>query len=304
MRIPMTDLQATPHIPVLLEEVIHLFSNHSLHRFVDGTVGAGGHAHALLSAHPEIEEYWAVDQDVDALAIARERLAPFASKVRFIHANFSETALLPTDCDGILLDIGLSSMQVDLAERGFSFMREGPLDMRMDRERGTTTAADIVNYWNVKDLATLFIELGEERKGRKIAEAICEKRRRTPFETTKELADLIEQLLGRHGPTHPATKIFQALRIEVNAELRVLVDALPALAEKLSLGGIMGVISFHSGEDRIVKQAFQKLVYTHAFSHIIKKPLIASRQECRKNPRSRSAKLRALSRLAPEDVFE
>lgn len=285
-----------PHIPVLLEEILQLFAKPSLRRFVDGTVGAGGHAYAILSAHPEIEEYWAVDQDVDALAIARDRLAPFASKVRFIHANFSETKLLPNDADGILLDIGLSSMQVDSAERGFSFMREGPLDMRMDRERGMTTAADIVNHWTVRDLEKLFVELGEERKGRKIAEVICQVRRRTPFETTKALADCIEGILGRHGPTHPATKIFQALRIEVNGELQVLSDSLPKLAEKLAPGGIMGCISFHSGEDRIVKQAFQKLVYGDGFCHVIKKPLIASRQESRQNPRSRSAKLRAVGR--------
>lgn len=285
-----------PHIPVLLDEILELFAKSTLSSFLDGTVGAGGHAFALLSSHPEIQEYWAVDQDIDALAIAKERLLPFSPKVHFVHANFSETEHFPSNLDGILLDIGLSSMQVDRADRGFSFMKEGSLDMRMDRTRTETTASDIINHWNVKDLEKLFVELGEERKGRKVAEAICSIRRKTPFTTTKALADFIEQLLGRHGPIHPATKIFQALRIEVNQELEVLKTALPALARKLSPGGIMGCISFHSGEDRIVKQTFQQLVRQEEFCHIIKKPLQPSCKEMRQNPRSRSAKVRSIGR--------
>ena len=286
-----------PHIPVLLNEVERLFKEKVLLSFLDGTVGAGGHAFMLLSAHPEMNSYVAVDQDQEALSLAKERLSPFKEKVHFLHMNFSEADQFQGYYDGILLDIGLSSMQVDRAERGFSFMREGPLDMRMDRDGLLCTAADIVNHWNKDKLARLFITLGEERHGHKVADAICQARRKRSFQTTKELADLIEETLGRHGPTHPATRVFQALRIEVNKELDVLLEALPKLAEKLTKNGIFGCITFHSGEDRIVKQAFQKLVASHRFQHVIKKPLTATREECRFNPRARSAKLRAICRV-------
>jgi len=284
------------HVPVLPKEVCDLFSKMALSRFLDGTVGLGGHAALLLSAHPEITEYWALDQDIEALQLAKEKLLPFQEKVHFVHTNFAEGASLPSRFHGILLDVGVSSMQLDQAERGFSFMREGPLDMRMDRTHSNTTAADIVNSWNVQALASLFVTLGEERKGRKIAEAICQRRKKKFFTTTKELADLIEEVLGRRGAIHPATKTFQALRIEVNEELKVLREAIPSLAMKLETGGLFVCISFHSGEDRIVKHAFQELVSTGEFEFVVKKPLMAQSVEQRKNPRARSAKLRALRR--------
>lgn len=286
----------SPHIPVLGEAVKQLFSKSHIIRFLDGTVGAGGHAHLLLTEHPEIEQYWAIDQDATALAIAQERLLPFVDKVRYLHSNFSDTAKFPSFFQGILLDVGVSSMQLDQAERGFSFMRDGPLDMRMDQEGNPVRAKDIINRWNPKELECLFRTLGEERRAKKVAEAIYGERKRRHFETTKELADFIEGILGRTGPIHPATKIFQALRIEVNQELAVLQNALKELSEKLAPGGILACITFHSGEDRIVKQEFQKLVLTKEFSHSIKKPLLATTSECRYNPRARSAKLRALMR--------
>ena len=284
------------HVPVLQEEVCELFSKVAILRFLDGTVGLGGHAALLLSSHPEITEYWALDQDIEALQLAKEKLLPFHEKVHFVHTNFAEGASLPSRFHGILLDVGVSSMQLDQAERGFSFMREGPLDMRMNRTHSNTTAADIVNSWSVQVLASLIVTLGEERKGRKVAEAICQRRRKKAFTTTKELADLIEELLGRRGALHPATKIFQALRIEVNEELHVLQQAIPSLAKTLEPGGLFVCISFHSGEDRIVKHAFQQLVATREFEFVVKKPLMAQSSECRKNPRARSAKLRALRR--------
>lgn len=284
------------HIPVLLDEIKDLFSKKPIGRFLDGTVGLGGHAEMLLTSHPEITEYWALDQDIEALTRAKERLMLFAEKVHFSHRNFVEGASLALSFDGILLDVGVSSMQLDLAERGFSFMRDGPLDMRMNRDPSEATAADIVNTWNVRELTTLFVTLGEERKGKKVAEAICSIRRKKPFTTTRELAELIEDVLGRHGSLHPATKIFQALRIEVNKELKVLQEAIPLLANTLKVGGVFVCISFHSGEDRIVKQNFQKLVQSKEFEFVVKKPLMAQSSECRKNPRSRSAKLRAIRR--------
>jgi 16S rRNA (cytosine1402-N4)-methyltransferase len=283
------------HIPVLLDEVQDLFSKIAISRFLDGTVGLGGHASMILSSHPEITEYCALDQDIEALEAAKENLRAFSEKVHFSHQNFADVVSIIPSFQGILLDVGVSSLQIDRAERGFSFMREGPLDMRMDI-RGETTAADIVNSWNSKDLANLFFTLGEERGGRKVADAICQARHKHPFSTTKELADLIENVLGRRGPIHPATKIFQALRIEVNEELKVLQKALPLLAQKLAPGGVFVCISFHSGEDRLVKQAFLPLVQSKEFEFVVKKPLMAQSSECRKNPRSRSAKLRAICR--------
>lgn len=290
------------HIPVLPEEVKKLFSNMSLNRFLDGTVGLGGHAALVLASHPELKEYWALDQDIEALSFAKENLRLFGEKVHFHHMNFVQAASLNTTFSGILLDVGVSSMQIDTPERGFSFMREGPLDMRMDTTHSFLSAKDIVNTWNVRDLTSLFFTLGEERRAKKVAEAICQVRRKKPFSTTKELSDLIESVLGRRGAIHPATKIFQALRIEVNQELKVLKEAIPLLAQSLDPGGLFVCISFHSGEDRIVKQQFQQLVSSHLFDFVVKKPMMAQSSECRKNPRARSAKLRAIRRKS--DVAE
>ena len=282
------------HIPVLLEEVVAAFASSPLRTLFDGTCGAGGHAGALLAAHPEIERYVACDQDADALALAKASLASFAPKVSFLHANFSEPPL--DQFDAVLLDLGVSSMQLDRPDRGFSFLTEGPLDMRMDRTE-EFSAEEIVNQWDRLSLEKIFREYGEEPKARKAADAIVEERRRHPFHTTGQLAAAMAAVLPRRGRLHPATKIFQALRIAVNRELEVLSKAVPALARQLSKGGRMVVITFHSLEDRIVKHAFRALAATGEFSLLWKKPLCPSFKEIRRNPRSRSAKLRGIARV-------
>ena len=281
------------HIPVFLEEVVTAFAPSPLRTVFDGTCGAGGHARALLASHPEIERYVACDQDADALALAKISLAPFAPKVSFLHANFS--APPPDRFDAVLLDLGVSSMQLDRPERGFSFLAEGPLDMRMDLTEDLL-AEEIVNRWNRCSLERIFLEYGEEPKARKAAEVIVKERLRHPFRTTTQLADALATVLPRRGRLHPATKIFQALRIAVNRELEVLSNAVPILARQLVNGGRMVVITFHSLEDRIVKHAFRTLAATEEFSLVWKKPLCPSLKEIRTNPRARSAKLRGIIR--------
>jgi len=282
------------HIPVLCNEVLALFEGRELRRVLDGTCGGGGHALAILSAHPEIQEYVAVDQDTLALEQARAKLAPFLEKISFCHGNFSEVDL-DGEFDAILLDIGVSSFQIDSPERGFSFLNEGPLDMRMDQSQGET-AADIVNSWDRKELAGLFWEYGEERASRKIADAIVQARRNKRFSTTSDLVAVIETVLCRRGKIHPATRVFQALRIAVNRELEVLKDSVPKLSGLLSNYGRFAIITFHSLEDRIVKNEFRALSKSEGFVLVMKKPIPASREEQRANKRSRSAKLRCIER--------
>ncbi len=281
------------HIPVMIDEVLAFLAPCQLYFVFDGTCGGGGHAHAILSEHDEIKEYIANDQDEDALSRAKERLISFGSKVEFRHSNFSEIS--DGSFDAILLDIGVSSFQVDDAERGFSFMKEGPLDMRMDRTE-SLTAADIVNGWDVKSLEKIFLELGQERYALRAARAIVRRRSKTPFSTTLDLAKAVEAEISRRGRLHPATRIFQALRIAVNREIEVLEESIEKLAYQLTEGGRFLVITFHSGEDRVVKQAFRRLVATKEFAFVNKKPLVPSRKECLKNRRSRSAKLRCIER--------
>jgi 16S rRNA (cytosine1402-N4)-methyltransferase len=283
------------HIPVFLEEVVEHLSPCRLGTVFDGTCGAGGHARAILEAHPEIVQYAACDQDAEALVLAKASLEPFLSKVSFYHNTFASPPAMPAAFDAILLDLGVSSMQLDTPQRGFSFMREGPLDMRMDTE-APLSADEIVNRWDRASLERLFREYGEERGARKAAEAIVMARGRRPFRTTLELADAICRVLPRRGRMHPATLVFQALRIAVNRELEVLKEAIPLLAERLSPGGRFLVITFHSLEDRIVKEAFRALVATDRFSFVFKKPLAPSRREVVQNSRARSAKLRAIER--------
>jgi 16S rRNA (cytosine1402-N4)-methyltransferase len=285
------------HIPVLLEEVIEHLSPCHLETIFDGTCGAGGHARALLEAHSEISQYIACDQDAEALAIAKASLDLFLPKITFYHYNFCSPPPEPTKFDAILLDLGVSSMQLETPGRGFSFVREGPLDMRMDAE-GPLSADEIVNRWDRTSLERLFREYGEERGARKAAEAIVMARGRHPFRTTLELAEVISRVLPRRGRMHPATKIFQALRIAVNRELEVLREAIPLLAERLSPNGRFLVITFHSLEDRIVKEAFRALVATELFSFVFKKTLAPSRREVVQNPRARSAKLRAIEAIS------
>jgi len=282
------------HISVMIDEVLGFFAGKEVRTFIDATCGAGGHSAALLEAHPELERLWAVDQDPHARIIAKKRLESYGGRVEFRACNFSALATSPqTKCDGILFDLGVSSMQFDEAARGFSFSHDGPLDMRMNPE-SDLTAEDIVNSWSERDLANLIYEYGEEPRSRKIASVIRSARGKRRITTTGQLRELIESHFSRRGRIHPATLTFQALRIAVNQELDSLRTALGALPDILNPGGRAVVISFHSLEDRIVKEAFRR---TPGLENLTKKPMVPTREEERANPRSRSAKLRAAERL-------
>jgi len=253
-----------PHLSVLQREVLHYFLDCQCKIFVDGTLGAGGHSKAILEAHPEIEKFIGIDQDPLALEIAKERLAPWHKKVQFIRGNFASIKTLLNSrgiksIDGLLLDIGVSSMQLDRPEKGFSFMRDGPLDMRMDPDQALT-AAEIVNTWSEKDLGVIFRDYGEEKQWRALSRAIVEARKDFQITTTMQLTDVLMPLLGwRKGKgLHPLTLVFQALRICVNDELGVLAKILPDALDLLAPGGRLAIISFHSLEDRIVKNAFRE----------------------------------------------
>jgi len=281
------------HTPVLLKEILSLFSI-PMERFLDGTLGLGGHAEALLLAHPEIKRYYGIDRDPEALGLAEGRLG---SKLIPIHGSFVDMdTLVSEQVDGILLDLGVSSLQLDKAEKGFSFMREGPLDMRMNPE-DEIDAAYITNHYSEKELGRIFLEYGEERKWRQVAKAIVEARRRKKFETTFDLCRALDPVLKRVGKLHPMTRVFQALRIEVNQELKVLERVIPIAIKMLRPGGRLAIIAFHSLEDRIVKYAFRHfMVEEKSVDILTKKPLEADREECRKNPRARSAKLRVIEK--------
>ncbi len=306
-----------PHQSVLLEEVIEAFKETYLHTFIDGTLGAGGHSEAILKAHPEIKRFIGIDQDKVARAIAKERLSPWKEKVTIVEGNFSHLSdylkqLNIETFDGILFDLGVSSMQLDMPEKGFSFMREGPLDMRMDEEN-PLTAEEIVNTWKEEELAKVFRDFGDEKKWRFAAKCIVEQRMITPFKTTTQLANFLSQKLFSKKPhIHPATLIFQALRIAVNDELKVIQSTLPLAIKHLAPKGRMAVISFHSLEDLIVKtltrfSASDKMdtsglgggLFLNKEKEIIlitKKPIMPSEQEIANNPRSRSAKLRIIEK--------
>lgn len=306
-----------PHISVLLKECLFAFKDLHLRTLIDGTLGAGGHAEALLSAHPEIECFIGIDQDPEALKIASKRLEKFQAISRFVHGNFSDLEKILKEqkidaVDGILVDLGVSSMQLDQGERGFSFMREGPLDMRMNPTEGIS-AKEIVNTWDEKPLADIFYRYGEEKQSYRAARAIIEARNKKPLETTRELVDLIEKNLKRtRFDIHPATKIFQAIRIAVNGELSRLEAFLPQALNALRPGGRLAVITFHSLEDRIVKQKFAYFASDKESTSgiggvfidkapqgklVFRKAVDAGEEEVKGNPRSRSAKLRVLEKL-------
>lgn len=295
---------AYPHKSVLLHETLELFKDKPLKVFIDATLGAGGHSEALFQAHPEMEKLIGIDQDVEAISIAKERLKEAPLKI--IYSNFATAPL--EKADGILADIGVSSMQLDRPEKGFSFRFEGPLDMRMDANN-PLTAAQIVNEWEERELARLFREYGEEKRFRDAARAIIKNR---PFHTTKELHACLEKAL--YNPKlkiDPATRVFQALRIQVNDELNVLKAFIPKAIAALNPGGILAIITFHSLEDRIVKHMFRDYasdkVSTSGIGGMFleKKPevrllnrgIVANDEEIRLNPRSRSATLRAVEKL-------
>lgn len=273
--------------------------------YVDGTLGLGGHALAIMEACPRVRLIIGVDQDQDTLEIARSRLAGLGDAVRMVHGNFCDIPGILAEMgiegvDGILLDLGISSFQLEHGGRGFSFQREELLDMRMDRS-GSVTAADMVNNLPEEQLAELIYTYGEERWSRRIADAIIRRREIQPILTSADLARIISQGVPARFHSrriHPATRTFQALRIAVNRELENLREALDILPSCLNPEGRFCIISFHSLEDRLVKDAFRSDARLRALT---KKPLVPARDEVRGNPRARSAKLRAAERIAGRD---
>lgn len=300
------------HVPVLLDAVIDGLAVRAGGVYIDGTVGGGGHAEAILERGAA--RLIGIDQDPAALAAARERLQPYADQVTLVHGNFADIEAIArahgvAEVDGILLDIGVSSHQLDSTARGFSFNTDAPLDMRMD-PTGGETAADLINTLPERELADLIYRYGEEHASRRIARFIVDQRRKAPFERTGELAEVVARALGgRRGKIHPATRTFQALRIAVNDELGVLEQALPAAAKLLAIGGRLAVITFHSLEDRIVKLFFRRAAARGSLADdqlprlalVNRKPIVADREEISRNRRSRTAKLRLAERVPADD---
>lgn len=290
------------HQPVMIKEFLSFFENREISYFIDATLGSAGHSLAILEAHPEIERLVAIDQDENALELAEKRLKPFQSKITLLLGNFRDIdKLVPTLAyDGIFYDVGISSIQLDDEERGFSFMADGPLDMRKDQNQ-KTTAASIINHWPEKKLADLFWLYGEEPRSRRAAKAIVMARGKKRIETTGELVEVLKPVLTWHGRKnkniHPMTLVFQALRIEVNDELTSLKESLPKAILLLKQAGRLGVVSFQSLEDRIVKEAFREAAHSDLCSLLTKKPLIPTEEEISLNPRSRSSKLRFIEKL-------
>lgn len=285
---------ARPHRPVLVDEVVELLQGKAV--VVDATVGAGGHAEALLASG--VRFVLGIDRDEAALAEARVTLARFGSRVRLVRARFSSLQAVAEDAGveragGVLFDLGVSSMQLDRGDRGFSYREGGPLDMRMDEG---ITAADVVNTYPEAELARIVFEYGEDRYSRRIAAAIVRARGRAPIETTAQLAAIVASAVPRRrGGPHPARRTFQAIRIEVNGELEELAASLPQAASLLEPGGRLVVIAYHSLEDRIVKR-FLAAAAASELRPLTKKPVRASQREQAANPRARSAKLRAAER--------
>jgi 16S rRNA (cytosine1402-N4)-methyltransferase len=278
------------HITVLGEELIQGLQIQPAGLYLDATVGGGGHSDRILAAYPNTHVI-AIDRDQQALVAAKQRLAPYGDRVTFWQGNFADYPAKDQQFNGILADLGVSSAQLDQAERGFSFRQEAPLDMRMDQTQ-PTTAADLLNTAPEKELADIFYYYGEERFSRRIARYIVGHR---PFSTTTQLAQAIARLLpGSRQRIHPATRVFQALRIAVNQELTSLEKFLDTVPQWLQPQGRIGIISFHSLEDRIVKHRFRG---AEALRVLTKKPICPQDEELNQNPRARSAKLRIAERL-------
>jgi 16S rRNA (cytosine1402-N4)-methyltransferase len=301
------------HRPVLVTEAIELLSPHPGSLILDGTCGGGGHTEAILRTGADV---LALDQDPDAIEFARQRLAEFGSRVTLRHANFRNAAQVLDELGiaqigGALIDLGVSSRQLENGERGFSLMRNGPLDMRMDPRR-ELTAGEVVNTYSEEELTRIFRELGEEPAARRIASQIVKLRKETSFRDTVTLAKAVEKIVARHGRRHPATQVFQALRMEVNDELGALKEGLVALTSRLEPGSRIAVITFHSLEDRIVKNFFRDRSREwldrpewpeprpnpeFELRIVNDKPIEPDAIEQRANPRSRSAKLRVAERI-------
>ena len=289
------------HEPVLLREVISLLSLKPGDTVLDGTAGSGGHAEAILEAVGPKGRLIGIDQDKEALGRTEERLKKYSKQLILIHSNFSKideilANLKVSGVSAVLLDIGVSLEQLSDGKRGFSFRSVGPIDMRMDQSQ-KRSAFHLIHDLSEEELARIFREYGEERRSLQIARWIVDARERQPLETTKELAELVEKRVPakeRYGRIHPATRIFQALRIAVNDELGVLEEALPKALNALSPNGRLAVITFHSLEDRIVKRQFVRWKEEKIVEILTKKPMMSGDEELTKNPRSRSAKLRAV----------
>lgn len=304
------------HQPVLLSEVLTALRPAPAGRYVDATIGGGGHAEAILSATSPTGWLFGCDRDGDAVEAVRERLRAFEGRFELRHGNFSElSAWLPENSfDGVLMDLGVSSPQLDRGERGFSFQHDGPLDMRMDQQQ-TLTAAEVVNQWPEEALSRMFWELGGEEQSRRLARAMVRARSLEPLTTTGQLASLIERENPRRGKArHPATKIFQALRLTVNDELGSLEKGLEAAVKSLRSGGRLAVITFHSLEDRRVKAFGRRWSQDYEVSGEVdlpefrtpraprlrwvqRKAILPSSEEAAINPRSRSAQLRILEKI-------
>lgn len=286
------ELQAFFHIPVLSQEVISALAIRPGGHYLDATVGGGGHSEAILQAYPDVK-VTALDWDEQAIIAANQRLGEYSNRIEFVLSSFADFEYKKAVFDGIIADLGVSSYHLDTAERGFSFRNTAPLDMRMDRRRDLT-AAEVINDWDENDLANIFFKYGEERLSRRIARRIVEKR---PFTTTTELAEAIAYSVPkqyRYGRIHPATRVFQALRIVVNEELTAIENFLIRAPISLVPGGRIVVISFHSLEDRIVKHSLRESTILKV---ITKKPITAQAEELENNVRSRSAKLRVAEAL-------
>jgi 16S rRNA (cytosine1402-N4)-methyltransferase len=307
------------HKPVLLQETIELLKPQASEVLVDATLGLGGHTETILSVSDKTKVI-AIDQDAQAIRFATERLEKFGERIKIVHANFSEikkvlAAAGIKKVDGILADLGVSSLQFDSEERGFSFRFDAPLDMRMDADSNAETAAELLENLSEEEIAEIIYKYGEERFSRRIARRIVWKREiGEPVQTTKELAETVEKAIGRgrKDKIHPATKTFQALRIAVNGELEILEQFILDAVDSLKQEGRLVLITFHSLEDRIVKQTMQKLSgkcfcpprlpqcgcgTLKKVEILTKKPIVPSVEELEKNPRARSAKLRACRKL-------
>ncbi len=303
------------HKPVLLAELLEALRPQPGAKYADGTLGGAGHAAALLAASAPTGWLWACDRDGVALETAARRLAEFAGRFELRRGNYAELSeWIPAEsCDGVLLDLGVSSPQLDVAERGFSFQNDGPLDMRMDT-RQPMTAATLLNTASAEEIARIFWEYGDERESRRFARAITNDRELRPFTTTRQLAELIERLSPRGGrKAHPATRVFQALRIAVNDEIRSLERGLAGALKILKPGGRLAVITFHSLEDRVVKRFGRERERDYTFvgedvpelrtprvpeiKLVQRKAIMPGEAELAENPRSRSAQLRVMEKL-------
>jgi 16S rRNA (cytosine1402-N4)-methyltransferase len=298
---PGTESAEEIHVPVMRDEVLDLLQVGPNRNYVDGTLGLGGHSFAILERSAPEGRLLGIDRDREALRRAAERLSPFKDRVVFQHATYDRAPELIRktgwgEVDGMILDLGVSSLQLDDARRGFSFMQDSALDLRMDLEE-EVTARELLNDLPERELEAIFREYGEERFARRIARLLVHSREENSIETTQQLCQIVSRAVpfskGRHK-IHPATRVFQALRIAVNRELDLLQGFLAQPPDFLKVGGILAILTFHSLEDRIVKWAFRSF---KSYQILTKKPLVPSYDEVTKNPRARSAKLRAIRRI-------